>query len=206
MKHLRNADAPPVVLASQSRFRREMLERAGLEFAVDAAHVDESEIKLSMRQAGASVEDVATALAEHKARRVALRHPGTIVIGSDQMLDCGGVWFDKPADRAHAEGHLRALSGKTHRLVTAAVVFRNGTRVWHHTESAKLTMRPLEADFIRRYLDAMGEDAGSSVGAYQLEGLGAQLFSRVEGDFFVILGLPLLPLLGFLRAQGVIPE
>ncbi|MBI3503854.1 MAG: Maf family protein [Proteobacteria bacterium] len=206
MTGLYNDRAPPVVLASQSRFRREMLERAGLIFAVDAAHVDEEEIKQSMRAEGASVDDVALKLAEHKARRVALRHPGAIVIGSDQMLDCNGTWFDKPVDRAHAEAHLRALSGKTHRLVTAAVVFKNGTRVWHHIEHARLTMRPLEADFIARYLDAAGEDAYASVGAYQLEGLGAQLFARVEGDFFTILGLPLLAVLGFLRAQGVVPE
>jgi len=206
MTKLFNAEAPTLVLASQSRFRREMLERAGLEFAVEPAHVDEDEIKRSMHAEGASVDDVAIKLAEHKARRVAQRWPGAIVIGSDQMLDCNDVWFDKPVDRAHAEAHLRALSGKTHRLATAAVVFRNGTRVWHHVEHARLTMRPLDEVFIKRYLDAAGEDAYASVGAYQLEGLGAQLFARVEGDFFVILGLPLLALLGFLRAQGVVPE
>jgi len=206
VKTLHEETAPPLVLASQSRFRREMLERAGLVFAVDAAHVDEDEIKLSMKAAGATVEDVAVKLAEHKARRVAQRWPGAIVLGSDQMLDCNGTWFDKPADRAGAAAHLRALSGKTHCLVTAAVAFRNGTRVWHHVEQARLTMRPLSEAFVARYLDAMGDDVASSVGAYQLEGLGAQLFARVEGDFFTILGLPLLAVLGFLRAQGVVPE
>jgi septum formation protein len=206
VKTLFEEAAPPLVLASQSRFRREMLERAGLVFAVDAAHVDEDEIKLSMREAGASVEDVAIKLAEHKARRVAQRWPGAVVLGSDQMLDCNGVWFDKPVDRAHARAHLQALSGRTHRLVTAAVAFRNGTRVWHHVEPARLTMRPLSEAFVERYLDAVGDDALSSVGGYQLEGIGAQLFARVEGDFFTILGLPLLAVLGFLRAQGMAPE
>lgn len=206
MKKLYNEGAPPLVLASQSRFRREMLERAGLVFAVEPAHVDEDEIKRSMRADGAGVDDVAIKLAEHKARRVAQRIPGAIVIGSDQMLDCNGVWFDKPVDRAHAEAHLKALAGRTHRLATAVVAFRNGTRVWHHIEHARMTMRPLDALFISRYLDALGEDAYASVGGYQLEGLGAQLFVRAEGDYFTILGLPLLALLGFLRTQGVVPE
>jgi septum formation protein len=198
--------APPLVLASQSPFRRAMMEKAGLVFATDAARIDEDEIKRAMQAEGASAADVAIKLAESKARRVAPRHPGAIVIGSDQMLDCNGVWFDKPADRAHAVAHLQALAGKTHRLETAAVAIRNGARVWHHVEAARLTMRPLEAAFIERYLDAAGENAYLSVGAYQLEGLGAQLFSRVDGDFFTILGLPLLPLLGFLRANGVVPD
>jgi septum formation protein len=206
VKRLYREDAPLLVLASQSRFRREMMEKAGLVFATDAAHIDEEEIKRSMQAEGATADDVAIKLAESKARRVAARHPGAIVIGSDQMLDCNGVWFDKPADRTHAAAHLRALAGKTHRLATAAVAMRNGTRVWHHVESARMTMRPLDDAFIAAYLDAAGDDACASVGAYQLEGLGAQLFSRVDGDFFVVLGLPLLPLLGFLRANGVIPE
>jgi septum formation protein len=205
MTPLVSPNAPPLVLASQSRFRREMMEKAGLVFATDAAHIDEEEIKLAMRAEGASAGDVAIKLAESKARRVAQRHPGAIVIGSDQMLDCNGVWFDKPADRAHAAAHLHALSGKTHRLETAAVALRNGTRVWHHLETARLTMRALDAAFIEAYLDAAGPDACASVGGYQLEGLGAQLFARVDGDFFTILGLPLLPLLGFLRANGVVP-
>jgi septum formation protein len=205
MTPLVSPNAPPLVLASQSRFRREMMEKAGLVFATDAAHIDEEEIKLAMRAEGATAADVAIKLAESKARRIAMRYPGAIVIGSDQMLDCNGVWFDKPADRANAAAHLQALSGKTHRLETAAVAFRNGMRVWHHVEAARLTMRILDAAFIASYLDAAGPDACASVGGYQLEGLGAQLFQRVDGDFFTILGLPLLPLLGFLRANGVVP-
>jgi septum formation protein len=205
MTPLVSPNAPPLVLASQSRFRREMMEKAGLVFATDAAHIDEEEIKLAMRAEGATAADVAIKLAESKARRIAMRYPGGIVIGSDQMLDCNGVWFDKPADRANAAAHLQALSGKTHRLETAAVAFRNGMRVWHHVEAARLTMRILDAAFIASYLDAAGPDACASVGGYQLEGLGAQLFERVDGDFFTILGLPLLPLLGFLRANGVVP-
>jgi len=206
MSALVESNAPPLVLASQSRFRRTMMENAGLVFACDAANIDEEEIKRSMQAEGASAADVALKLAESKARRVAPRHPGAIVVGSDQMLDCNGVWFDKPADRAHAAAHLRALSGKTHRLETAAVAMRNGTRVWHHVEAARLTMRTLDDAFIEKYLDAAGADACASVGAYQFEGLGAQLFARVDGDFFAILGLPLLPLLGFLRANGVVPQ
>jgi septum formation protein len=205
MTPLVSPNAPPLVLASQSRFRREMMEKAGLVFATDAAHIDEEEIKLAMRAEGATAADVAIKLAESKARRIAMRYPSAIVIGSDQMLDCNGVWFDKPADRANAAAHLQALSGKTHRLETAAVAFRNGMRVWHHVEAARLTMRILDAAFIASYLDAAGPDACASVGGYQLEGLGAQLFQRVDGDFFTILGLPLLPLLGFLRANGVVP-
>lgn len=205
MTPLVSPNAPPLVLASQSRFRREMMEKAGLVFATDAAHIDEEEIKLAMRAEGATAADVAIKLAESKARRIAMRYPSAIVIGSDQMLDCNGIWFDKPADRAHAAAHLQALSGKTHRLETAAVAFRNGMRVWHHVEAARLTMRILDAAFIASYLDAAGPDACASVGGYQLEGLGAQLFERVDGDFFTILGLPLLPLLGFLRANGVVP-
>lgn len=198
--------APPVILASQSAIRRKLLENAGLAVETLPARVDEDEIKLALRAAGASVEDAAIKLAEAKARRVAERIPGALVIGCDQMLECNGVWFDKPPDRAHAAAHLRALSGKTHRLISAVVAYRNMARVWHHVDAAKLSVRPLSDAFIATYLDQVSEAALSSVGAYQLEGLGAQLFTRIEGDYFTVLGLPLLPLLGFLRANGVVAE
>ena len=197
---------PALVLASQSAIRRKLLENAGLAVETLPARVDEDEIKLALRAAGASVEDAAIKLAEAKARRIGEKIPGAIVLGCDQMLECGGVWFDKPPDRAHAVAHLRALAGKTHRLVSAVVAYRNMVRVWHHVDSAKLAIRPVSDAFIESYLDRAGDDAQNSVGAYQLEGLGAQLFTRVEGDYFTVLGLPLLPLLGFLRANGVVAE
>lgn len=198
--------APALVLASQSAIRRKLLENAGLSVEAFPARVDEDEIKLALRAAGASVEDAAIKLAEAKARRIGEKLPGAIVLGCDQMLECNGVWFDKPPDRAHAAAHLRALSGKTHRLVSAIVAYRNMARVWHHVDSARLAMRPLSDAFIESYLTEAGDAALGSVGAYQLEGLGAQLFTRVEGDYFTVLGLPLLPLLGFLRANGVVGE
>ena len=198
--------AQEVVLASASRPRRDMLLRAGVRLRVDPAGVDEDEVKASLRIEGARAEQAAETLAELKAQQVSRRHPRHLVIGADQILDCDGRWFDKPPDRAAAAGHLRALSGKTHGLATAACVLREGTRIWHHVAVARLTMRPLNDAFIDAYLDAVGDDVLASVGAYQLEGLGVQLFSRVDGDFFTVLGLPLLPLLGFLRGHGVVPE
>lgn len=196
--------APKLVLASGSAIRRTVLANAGLTVAVDVSSVDEDEVKRAMRSARASAEATAEALAELKAKRVSPRHPGALVIGCDQMLDLEGTWFDKPADRAHAFGHLKALSGRTHRLVGAIVVIRDGERIWHHVDAAKLTMRALDDAFIEEYLDAIGEAATKSVGAYQLEGLGAQLFTRIEGDYFTVLGLSLLPLLGFLRGHGIV--
>lgn len=195
----------PVVLASGSATRRHMLEAAGLAVRVETAAVDEDEVKHSCRAAGMPPEAVAEALAELKAAKVARRHPEAYVIGADQMLECEGDWFDKPGDRAGAAAQLRRLSGRHHRLISAAVVFHGGERVWHTVDQAILTMRPLSDAFLGRYLDAAGEAVCGSVGAYHLEGLGAQLFSQVRGDHFTILGLPLLPLLGFLRARGVLP-
>lgn len=183
-----------------------MLANAGIPVTLDAPLVDEEEIKLAGRADGAPVEDVAEALAELKAQRVTRRHPGALVIGADQMLECDGVWFDKPTGRDSAREQLKALRGKTHRLVSCAVVVRDGERLWHQIDRARLTMRPFSDPFLERYLDEAGEAVQHSVGAYQLEGLGAQLFHRIEGDYFTILGLPLLPLLGFLRAHGVVGE
>jgi septum formation protein len=160
----------------------------------------------AMKADGAPAAAVAETLAEMKAMRVAPRHPGALVFGADQMLECNGVWFDKPPDRAHAAAHLTALAGRTHRLISALACVRNGARIWHHTATASLTMRPLSHGSIDRYLDAAGPEALRSVGAYQLEGLGAHLFSRVEGDYFTVLGLPLLAMLAFLREHGVVAE
>lgn len=181
-----------------------MLTRGGVPFVKDASAVDEDEIKRAMRAEGASADDLAVALAEMKARQVGRRHPGALVVGSDQVLVCEDRWFDKPSDRAAARAQLLALRGKTHMLVSAAVVLRDGERLWHHIGRARLAVRPFSDAFLDGYLDAAGDAILGSVGAYQLEGLGAQLFSRVEGDYFTILGMPLLPLLDFLRNHGVV--
>lgn len=195
--------APLLVLASGSRTRAAMLEQAGVSAILDKPLVDEDEVKAAGRAEGVPADAVAEALAELKAQRITRRHPGALVVGADQMLECDGRWFDKPADRAAARAQLLDLRGKTHRLVSCAVVVRDGERMWHKVDSARLTMRNFTEDFLDDYLDRVGDDVLHSVGAYQLEGLGAQLFQRVEGDFFTILGLPLLPLLGFLRVHGV---
>jgi len=196
----------PIILASGSKMRLALLQQAGLSVDTIVPSVDEQEMKASFQAEKAPAEACAEALAELKAMRVSARHPGVLVIGADQMLDCNGVWFDKPADQAHARAHLQALRGKTHRLVTAAVVALNGSRIWHTIDTATLTMRPFTDGFLDDYLDQVGPAVLSSVGAYHLEGRGAQLFSRIEGDFFTILGLPLLPLLGFLRDHGTLPK
>ena len=193
-----------LILASASRARAGMLERAGVAVTCDPAGIDEDDIKRECRAAGATVEATADILAERKAHAVSLRHPGALVLGADQMLECGGVWFDKPEDRARAAAQLAILRGRTHRLVSAAVVVRDGVRLWEVVDSAMLSMRPFDDSFLDHYLDAAGEDVLHSVGVYHLEGLGAQLFERVEGDFFTVLGLPLLPVLGFLRDHGVL--
>ena len=199
--------APPVVLASASRSRHGLLTQAGVPLAAcEAATVDEEEVKLALRGEGATAAQVAETLAELKATCISRRYPGALVVGADQMLDCEGQWFDKPQDLARAAEQLLALAGKAHRLETAVCVVCDGARLWHHNAVARLTMRPFERGFVESYLETVGEAALSSVGAYQLEGRGVQFFSAVQGDFFTILGLPLLPLLGFLRARGVMPE
>lgn len=198
--------APTLVLASASQSRLTVLRNAGLNPVQDASSVDEDQVKSSLEAKGADAAKVAVTLAELKAQETAQRHAGAFVIGADQMLDRDGTWFDKPVGLAQARGHLQSLRGRTHELVTAAVVVRDGTCIWQHVARARLTMRDFSDDFIDGYLERVGEDACRSVGAYQLEGLGAQLFSKIDGDFFTILGLPLLPLLDTLRGHGIVAE
>jgi septum formation protein len=150
-----------------------------------------------------SIRDQATQLAELKALKISSNRGG-LVIGGDQMLALGERAFDKPANLAEARGHLEALSGNSHRLETAIVVAENGSIVWRHLARPKLTMRPLSASFITNYLEQAGEEILQTVGAYQLESIGSQLFSSIEGDYFSILGLPLLPLLDYLRVRSVV--
>jgi septum formation protein len=195
-----------IILASASAARRAMMEAAGLKVTVDVAAIDEDAVKQGMRQGTGNPARVAEVLAELKATRVSARHPEAVVIGADQMLDCDGQWFDKPTSRDEARRHLLDLRHRTHRLTSAVVVVRNGQRLWHHVEAATLTMRNFSESFLDEYLDRVGPAVFTSVGAYQLEGLGAQLFSRIEGDFFTILGLPLLPLLDVLRENGELPQ
>jgi septum formation protein len=195
----------PLLLASASPTRARLLRAAGVPFQVDAAAVDEAEAKRSLAAEGANAGETALALAQLKARRISARHPGALVLGADQVLECDGERFDKPADIGEARAQLRALSGRAHSLHSGAVVLRDGESLWRTVDRARLVMRPLSEAFIAGYLERMGPAALQSVGAYQLEGLGAQLFARVEGDHFTILGLPLLPLLDFLRGHGVVP-
>jgi septum formation protein len=199
-----DARAPRVILASASRIRSTMLANAGVRVVCEPAAVDEGVVKDAMRGRGEDVDAIASALAELKAAAISARHPDALVIGADSMIACGDTHFDKPADAARAVDQLLGLSGRTHRLLSAAVAMRGGIRVWWKVDAAHLTMRAFDRDFAERYVATIGDAATSSVGAYQLEGLGAQLFTRVEGDFFTVLGLPLLPLLDFLRTQGVI--
>lgn len=214
MTGLRESAAPPIlcnraaqlILASGSEARAAMLRSAGLLFSVDRPAVDEDETKMSLRAAGASGAAIAETLAELKAQRISARHPGGYVIGADQVLDCEGESFDKPENAAAALDQLKRLRGKSHRLISAVVVVKDRQRLWHHVDRATLNMRACSDDFLQHYMEAMGDSALASVGSYQIEGLGAQLFSETRGDHFTILGLPLLPLLGFLRESGVLLE
>ena len=198
--------APTLILASASAARAELLRRAGVSFTVAPAAIDEAEIKAAFHAERLGAAECANALAEAKALRVARRHPDALVIGADQMLVCDGAWFDKPADRAAARAQLVALRGKRHELISAVCVVRGGERLWHFVDRSALVMRDFSDAFLDTYLDAAGADVLGSVGAYRLEAIGVQLFARIEGGYFAILGLPLLPLLDFLRGHGIVAK
>ena len=193
----------PLILASASPSRRQMLTNAGLAFEVVSSSVDEDEVKRSLLAERAGARDLATTLAEMKAVSVSRRRPEALVIGADSTLACEGTLFDKPPTLDAARAQLQALRGRTHELVSAAVVAQGGRRIWQVAHAGRLTMRPFSDTFLDAYLARAGEAICGSVGAYHLEGLGAHLFSRVDGDYFTILGLPLLPLLVFLADHGI---
>jgi septum formation protein len=193
-----------VILASQSASRRAMLTAAGVPFEATAAGVDEDAAKAGL--AGSKPRDLADALAELKAVKVSLRHPGRLVLGSDSVVALAdGSLLDKPESREQAADHLARMSGARHDLWSAAVVAENGRPVWRHVEAAKMHVRPLSPGFIQWYLDQEWPAIAGCVGCYRIEGPGAQLFSRIEGSQFTVLGLPLLNVLDYLRTREVIP-
>ena len=192
----------PLVLASRSEARRGMLEAAGIPLEIVAAETDERGIE--QEAAGRAPQDIAALLARAKAKAVAASRPGRLVIGGDQTLALGARLFAKPQSRADAREQLRALRGKTHALHSAVAVMRDGEMLFEHADSARMTMRGFSDEFLEAYLYAAGAAAETSVGGYQWEKLGIQFFDRVEGDHFTILGLPLLPLIAWLRQSGLL--
>ena len=193
-----------LVLASQAAVRASMLRAAGLSFAVQPARVDEGAVKDAMRADDPDGRETARMLATLKARRVSAGAPGAFVIGADQLLVCGEEWFDKPVDVEDARGQLRRLRGRSHTLVTAVSVARDNAEIWGDVVCPELTMRPFSDAFLERYLERAGEGILACVGGYEAEGLGAQLLAEIRGDWFAVLGLPLMPLLAFLREHGLV--
>jgi septum formation protein len=194
----------PLVLASGSRFRRALLDAAEIPAETRPAQIDERAVEERLRESGAGPDAVARALAEAKACAVSALAPDRLVLGCDQTLALGKDAFHKPAGRDGARAHLRRLSGRKHHLHSGLCLARGGAVLWSHVESAGMTMRDLSEAMIEAYLDAAGEAILSSVGAYQLEALGIHLFKTIEGDQSTIIGLPMLPLLGALRAEGAL--
>lgn len=196
--------SPRLVLASASASRRAVLTAAGLRFDVSPADIDETAIKRAARSDKVDAASAALRLADAKAALVAASKPDALVIGADQIAVCDEAWFDKPADLSAARMQLQTLRGRAHILATAVVCWRGGERLWQHIAEPRLIMRPFSDPFLDAYLAREGDHVLGSVGAYRLEGPGAHLFTRVDGEHTAILGLPLLPLLEFLRQSGVL--
>jgi len=186
-----------LILASASKARAKLLQGAGLDITCLPADLDEDIIKAE----GLPVVETAVKLAEAKAKAVACENPDRYVIGADQMMECEGQRFDKPVSLLQARDHLQTLRGKTHHLISAVAIVKDDQTLWTHHQSATLEMRAFSDDFLDAYLDEIGDDVLTTVGGYRLESLGVQLFQRIEGDYFTILGLPLLAVLEFLRCE-----
>lgn len=194
----------PLLLASQSAIRLTLLQNAGIAVQAHPARVDEHALRAALQAESASPRDIADALAEAKALKLAQRHPQALVLGCDQILALGPRLFSKPQSRAEAREHLRDLSGQTHQLLSAAVLYHEGQPIWRHVGVARLTMRAFSDSYLDEYLDRTWPTIQHSVGGYQLEAEGIRLFSAIEGDYFTILGIPLLPLLSYLSLRGFI--
>jgi len=196
--------AAQIILASTSSIRRVLLENAGVPVTALPPRVDEAAIKDALQAEGATPRDVADTLAEYKARRISDKHPGAMVIGADQVLELGGEVIDKPRDADEARAQLIRLRGRAHRLLSAAVIYRDGEPLWRTVGQVRLTMRAFSDDYLSAYIDRNREGLTQSVGGYKLEEEGVRLFSRIEGDYFAVLGLPLVEILNFLTQHGEI--
>lgn len=193
----------PLILASASAARSRLLNNAGFNFVCESPEIDEEGVRASLINERTPPQRIAETLAELKAQRVCDRRPGCLVIGADQILHCEGIIYDKPNDLNDARADLLMLRGKLHTLMTSVVIVLDGGRLWHHNDLSTLTMRTFSDEYLEGYLQKTADSACESVGAYKLEALGVQLFENIEGDFFSILGLPLLPLIKFLRENGI---
>lgn len=192
----------PIILASASEIRAQLLRNAGIAIEIDPARIDESSIRAALEAEGARTRDIADALAEGKARRVSGRHPDALVLGCDQIAEVGDEILSKPETPGKAADQLRRLSGRRHRLHSAAVLYHDNRPVWRHVGQVTLTMRALSAAYVTAYVRRNWDSIRHSVGGYKLEEEGARLFSRIEGDYFTVLGLPLIELLTYLIARG----
>lgn len=195
-----------LVLASGSAIRQHLLRDAGLTFEVEKARVDEDALKAALLEENQSPREIADLLAEAKAVKVSAKLPGSLVIGADQVLSLDGQILSKPENQSEARAQLQSLSGKTHHLYSAAVIAEDGAPIWRHVSTVRMTMRNMSGEFLDRYLSDAGPDILQSVGAYKFEAEGVRLFSKVEGPYHAILGLPLIELLNFLTVAGHIAK
>ena len=196
-----------LILASTSSARRMMLANAGVECDAMAPMVDEDTIKQSLLNQGIGARDLADALAEAKAVKLSSKNPQALVIGADQTLECAdGDLLDKAESRENAIAQLSLMAGKTHKLYSAAVIAERGEPIWRFVATSRMIMRPVSQDFIAAYVDSEWDQIRHCVGCYQVEGLGVQLFSQIQGSHFDIMGLPMLPLLSFLRERGILSQ